>query len=306
MFTRSRIEWPTWLLLLACYSAWLALIVYHATIGWVWLIPVTVLVALHSSLQHEALHGHPTRSKWLNELLVFPALGCFIPYRRFRTLHLQHHHDQRLTDPHDDPESWYQCHSCAQSLPRTTLFLLNLNRSFMGRLTVGPALSLFGFWKSEALAIKKGDKQIASDWAWHILGTLPVLAIVYFNGVSVGLYVLIVCYFAMSLLMVRTFIEHRAADAVTERTAIVEAGWFMSLLFLNNNLHAAHHRKPALAWYKLPAYWSSAKDELLCENAHYHFPKGYLDVATRWLLKPREPLIHPSLPGQCNKQSGER
>ena len=37
------------------------------------------LVTLHSSLQHEALHGHPTRSAALNEALVFPPLGLLFP-----------------------------------------------------------------------------------------------------------------------------------------------------------------------------------------------------------------------------------
>jgi hypothetical protein len=53
------------------------------------------------------LHGHPTRSAALNEALVFPALGLFVPYRSFRDTHLRHHNDANLTDPYDDPESWY-------------------------------------------------------------------------------------------------------------------------------------------------------------------------------------------------------
>ena len=65
------------------------------------------LVTLHSSLQHEALHGHPTRSAALNEALVFLPLGLLFPYRRFKALHLRHHNDSALTDPYDDPESFY-------------------------------------------------------------------------------------------------------------------------------------------------------------------------------------------------------
>ena len=42
-------------------------------------------VALHSSLQHEALHGHPTRHAPVNEALVFLPLGLFYPFRRFKS-----------------------------------------------------------------------------------------------------------------------------------------------------------------------------------------------------------------------------
>jgi fatty acid desaturase len=56
---------------------------------------MTVATALHSSLQHEALHGHPTRSAAVNELLVALPLGVFYPYRRFRQMHLGHHNDER-------------------------------------------------------------------------------------------------------------------------------------------------------------------------------------------------------------------
>ncbi|MFV2038338.1 MAG: fatty acid desaturase, partial [Paracoccaceae bacterium] len=66
-----------------------------------------VSVTMFSSLQHEVLHGHPTPFKRLNEALVFPGLTVFIPYLRFRDLHLAHHNDTRLTDPYDDPESNY-------------------------------------------------------------------------------------------------------------------------------------------------------------------------------------------------------
>ncbi|MBR7508578.1 fatty acid desaturase, partial [Mycobacterium tuberculosis] len=73
------------------------------------------------SLQHEALHGHPTRSGWLNELLVSLPLGLFYPYRRYKHLHLKHHADERLTDPYDDPESYYRALGDWDKLPDLSL-----------------------------------------------------------------------------------------------------------------------------------------------------------------------------------------
>ena len=102
------LEGVTFAVIAACYLVW--------AIGTTWasglwlplgMVLVTLSAALHSSLCHEALHGHPTQRAWVNEALVFPALTLFIPYRRFRDTHLAHHNDARLTDPYDDPETCY-------------------------------------------------------------------------------------------------------------------------------------------------------------------------------------------------------
>ena len=57
-----RAELPTLLLLAATYAAWAAVTGFATALG-PWLaVPLLALVlAQHSSLQHEAIHGHPTR-----------------------------------------------------------------------------------------------------------------------------------------------------------------------------------------------------------------------------------------------------
>jgi len=60
-----------------------------------------VLITLHSSLQHEIVHGHPTRWRGVNRLLAIVPLSLWLPYERYRQTHQQHHIDQRLTDPLD-------------------------------------------------------------------------------------------------------------------------------------------------------------------------------------------------------------
>ena len=47
-------------------------------------------------------------TRWINEAFVFLPIGLVWPYRRFKSIHLRHHADERLTDPLDDPESYYQ------------------------------------------------------------------------------------------------------------------------------------------------------------------------------------------------------
>ena len=65
-----------------CYAIWVLALAFAEALPWVWWIPAALAAALHSSLQHEVLHGHPTRSPLLNEALVFPALSVVYAYRR--------------------------------------------------------------------------------------------------------------------------------------------------------------------------------------------------------------------------------
>lgn len=291
---QRRIEWPTWAVLVSCYTIWFASLAWHEALG-VWLmLPAALMVTLHSSLQHEALHGHPTRSAALNEALVFPALGLFVPYRSFRETHLRHHNDANLTDPHDDPESWYLPLPEWNRAGSVRRRLLNFNNTLAGRFLLGPALGIAGFSASEWRRVRARDRATRRAWAAHLAGVVPVLGALAWAGVPVWQY-LVVAYLGMSVLMIRTFIEHRAAETTPERTAVVEAGPVMRLLFLNNNYHAVHHNHANLAWYRLPAAWQAERDRTLQGNAHYHYPGGYLQVAGHWLLRQREPVAHPFL-----------
>src|SRR5690606_41027911 len=96
----APVEWPTVALIAACYAVW------FAAGFWLWAdhplvaaVVLTLVIALQSSLMHEASHGHPTRRSIVNELLVELPIGLLYPYRRFKALHLRHHADERLTDP---------------------------------------------------------------------------------------------------------------------------------------------------------------------------------------------------------------
>jgi fatty acid desaturase len=100
----------------------------------------------------------------------FQPSGLFVPYRSFRDTHLRHHNDANLTDPYDDPESWYLPlpeWNRAGSLRRR---ILNLNNTLAGRLVLGPALGLAGFWRSEWRQLKGGDSATWQAWALHLAG----------------------------------------------------------------------------------------------------------------------------------------
>lgn len=292
------VEWPTFMLILGALLGWAMVVAFAGWTGhWIVLPLAAVLVTLHSSLQHEALHGHPTRSAAWNEALVYTPLGLFIPYRRFKALHLRHHNNDRLTDPYDDPESFYLALADWQRLPGVVRAVLTVNNTLLGRLVIGPLVALIGFYGTDLRALLKGDRKVANAWLHHALGLVPVVVFVTFlAGVPLWLYAAAVAYPAMSLLMLRTFAEHRAHADPEKRSIIVEHCPVFSLLFLNNNLHLVHHSHPAVAWYKLPGLYRRDKPDWQRRNGGYVYGT-YFDLVRAYLFKVKEPVVHPDTAG---------
>lgn len=289
-------EWLTVSLFASVYAGWMVLVGFHDALPfWILLPTLAVLTTLHSSLQHEALHGHPTRSAGINECFSAAPLGLFIPYRRFKRLHLRHHCDENLTDPFDDPESFYLTRQDWADLSFGMHVLLRANNTLIGRLLLGPALSIFAFYRSEVtrfLNAPRGRRCLTMAWALHCGGALGVLVVLSYVEFPIWLYLLGVSYPAMSLLMLRTYGEHQAAEDVGPRTAIVEASPFFALLYLNNNLHFVHHRFPSAPWYELPNLYKSHYALLNAANGLYRIA-GYWSLFRLFFVSAKEPVVHP-------------
>ncbi|MCA3447013.1 MAG: fatty acid desaturase [Rhodobacter sp.] len=290
------VEWPTLLLLLATYVLWIVATTYAASL---WL-PLgvglaAVAMAQFSSLQHEVLHGHPFRSRALNEALVFPALNLGVPYGRFRDLHLAHHHDPALTDPYDDPESNYQDPAVWARMSRPLRALYRINNTLLGRMLVGPALGLWHLAVGDLAAVRRGDRSVARSWGLHALGAAMIAVwLVAVATMPVWSY-LLATYVAYSLLKIRTFLEHRAHEAARARTVIIEDRGPLALLFLNNNLHVVHHMHPTVPWYRLPATYRANREHYLRRNEGYLY-RSYAEVFARYLLRAKDPVPHPLWP----------
>ena len=179
----AKVEWPTVALAIACQGVWL----WFAFAGeWVhpaiWLAAMTLVTALYWSLVHEAVHLHPTRIPWVNQALVWLPIGWVYSYGRFRDGHLQHHATGALTDPFDDPESWYLDRRQWQRTGRLTRAILDFNNTLFGRLTIGPAIVLWRMVVSDGAAIAAGGetgRRIARDWLAHLPGVVLLAAAVY-------------------------------------------------------------------------------------------------------------------------------
>jgi fatty acid desaturase len=293
---RREVEWPTVLLILVDYAVIGSIVWFHASLPWWAILPIGAYgAALHSSLQHEVLHGHPTGSRAVNEALIFVTPHFWLPYPRYRETHLNHHNDANLTDPRLDPESYYMLPEDWAALPGIKQTLYGMNNTLAGRMIMGPAIGVIRFWPADLMAIAGGDMAAARAWAYHAIAcAIAVTLISGVAGMALWQYVLLIAYPGISLALVRSFCEHQAAENTGHRTIVVEASPFWSLLFLNNNLHLAHHSRPALAWYRLPGYYRAERDRLLAKNNGY-LMHGYGEMFGRYFLKPKEPVPYPHM-----------
>jgi len=291
-----RAEWPTWLLIAVIHGGWGATLVFWRTLG---TLPATLLMiwwcAWYMSLQHELIHGHPTRWPAVNRLFGTLPLAVWYPYRLYRDSHLRHHVDFHLTLPALDTESSYVSPAEWAGMGRAMRALLWLNKTFWGRMLVGPAIAIGGAWRDAIREPLRGDWRYAGMWLRHLgllaglLWTVDAVA-----GVSPIRYLLAIAYPAQSLAMVRSFYEHRPAEDHKQRVVLNEAGPVFRLLFLNNNYHLVHHELPSLPWYLLPRVYRAWRDDYIARSGGFHV-RGYGELARRHGWRPVDAPVHPHM-----------
>ncbi|WP_237480655.1 fatty acid desaturase [Lichenibacterium dinghuense] len=292
---RARgVEWPSVALCAGVYGGFGALTWWHASLpAPLVALGLAALLTLQASMQHEFIHGHPTRWRRLNRALAAVPLSLWLPFESYRRTHLVHHRDESLTDPFDDPESWYWSAEAWARLGPAGRGIVRFQTTLLGRLALGPAWIVARYLAGEARAVAAGARGARRIWLGHAAAAGGVAAWVFgFCGLSPAFYLLAVVYPSTSLLLLRSFAEHRAAEGVGERTAIVENAPVLGFLFLYNNLHAAHHERPLVPWYALPRLYRAERARLVEANRGLVYD-GYGDVARRFLLVPHDAALHP-------------
>ncbi len=248
----DRVEWPTVCVALAIYLGLGLLTWFHASIP-VWLLPLLggYFVCWHGSLQHEVVHGHPTPWTQLNRAMVALPVALWMPFSRYRETHLAHHRTEAITAPGCDPESFYCTRAQWHAMPRLRRILLSANNTLIGRLTLGPLLTIASFLRSEWKTL--GEPGRKAVWLRHCAGVTIVLCwVTLVCGMPLWLYLLAFAWPGLSLTLLRSFHEHQPAAIAADRTNSLRAPLWLRLLYLNNNYHGAHHRRPDLSWYELP------------------------------------------------------
>ena len=291
---RRGIEWPTVALAAGIYGGWLVLTWFTDILPWpIVFVGGAWLVAWHASLQHELIHGHPTRWSAVNRLLGLPSLIVFLPYDRYRALHLAHHRDDRLTDPLEDPESAYWTPERWRGLGPVGRLIVRVTARLAGRLVIGPVWAIARFLIRDAKLIGDRRNGVRRAWTAHLTALFPVLVWV-FVVCRVPVVEYLACFVlpGMALLMVRSFAEHRAHDEADRRTAVVERAPILGALFLFNNLHLAHHERPGLPWYRLPEFYRTERTRLLRKNGGLVY-RGYGEIVRKFLFSPHDVIVHP-------------
>lgn len=291
---RISCDWPTVFLLVMVLLVWVGALALPDGAGGLAFVLLVLALTLHSSLSHEILHGHPFGRARLETVLGLWQPGLFVPYLRFKRLHLAHHQDANLTDPYDDPESNYLDPAVWDRLPDWVRICLRINNTLAGRILIGPAVGMVAFVRGDIAAFRAGDRQILRDWLWHLPGVAATLYVVSHAPVGLPLY-LGACYAALSVLKIRTFLEHRAHDHACARTVIVEDRGLLSFLFLNNNLHVVHHMHPDVPWYRLWSVYDARRARYLGRNDNYVY-RSYAEVFRTYLWRAKDPVPHPHWP----------
>ena len=289
-----RLELPTWLVIVAVYGFWLTLTFHAAALPW-WLLLAAGgwVMCWHGSLQHEAVHGHPTRSDRINGAIAGLPLGLWMPFAIYRETHLSHHDCPALTDPLRDTESFYVRSEEWQGKGVVRRTILRFNNTLLGRLTVGPALAAITLWKTEIHQMFSGDWTNAGTWVRHILGASLVLAwVALICDLSVWMYVFLFAYPGLSLTLLRSYAEHHPSPDTARRTALVVGSPLSGLLYLNNNLHAVHHSHPGLPWYAIPGEFCARRDAYRSQTGGKVYP-GYTTILRRFLFQTRDHPVHP-------------
>ena len=288
-----KIEWPTVGLATGIYGLWWLFLIYSDALGHgVTAVVLVPLLVLHSSLQHECIHGHPFPDQRLNDLIAGAGIGVLLPYGRFAALHRAHHATDALTDPRSDPESHYVSPESWRCYGPVRRWCLHVNRCLAGRMLVGPPLSLYRLIRQDIQSVIIGGGPVLRAWLSHGVtagATLYLVSAV--AGFPLWLY-LLCCWAALSILAIRTYLEHRAVGPVASRSVVIEHGGALGFLFLNNHLHAVHHARPRVPWYRLPALFRANRARFLRQNGGYAYP-SYGAVARRYLLSGKEPAVFP-------------
>jgi fatty acid desaturase len=281
------VEWPTVAVTVAIAGGFAAVLVAHESMPTFLVVALlAVLGAWYNSLQHEVIHGHPTPWRSLNTAMVALPIGLVVPFPVYRDSHLVHHRADPLTSPDTDPESFYVSAETWRRygpLRRATLLAM---RTLAGRMILGPPVAATRWWRSIAAS---RSPRVALRAVTHVAGVAVVLAVVAASGLPLWIYVIGVAWCGGALSLLRSFVEHRLAEAGTP-SAVVRTGWFFSLLFLNNNLHHTHHARPGVPWFELPGLHARLDaDRVAAAGAGLY--TGYFEIARRYLLRPFDRVV---------------
>ena len=273
-------EWRTLLLVMTIWGAWsYSVFIIPVDMIWISVVVLPFTLTLYQSCQHEAIHHHPFTQSYYNDMIVMMPLTLLVPYYYFKESHLKHHQSD-ITDPDDDPESFYVTQEVWNDLSIWQQKILIFNNCILGRLILGRLIYIYRL----PSLIKASNHKIV--WLSHVIIVAVLLILIHvYSHINIWLYCLC-AFIAESIIAIRSFLEHQCHD---DRTVIIDDNGLLAFLFLNNNYHDIHHKNPAVAWYKLPRIFDN--DRNIYERGYFY--KNYKEIFKKHFLLVKEPIIHP-------------
>src|SRR5690606_4088231 len=109
----------------------------------------------------------------------------------------------RLTDPFDDPESYYKALWQHETMPAAIRLVLRVNNTLAGRLVLGPLLGLIGLLVGDWRALMAGDRAVRKAWVLHLAGLAVVLPVIRFGfGMPIWIYLLAPVWLGHSIIAI--------------------------------------------------------------------------------------------------------
>ena len=105
----------------------------------------------------------------------------------------------------------------------------------------------------------------------------------HYSSLSFWVYI-ISAYISLSILNIRTFLEHVAEKKVSERTVIIDDKGIFSLLFMK-----VHHLNPNKPWLGI---FNKSRNEFLKLNKGYYY-KSYFEIFKLYLFTRKDEVAHP-------------
>ncbi|MFM7494215.1 MAG: fatty acid desaturase, partial [Acidimicrobiaceae bacterium] len=203
------------------------------------------------------------------------------------------HHNTTLTHPQLDTESYYAMPEKWQTSGRFFRAIYWANRTLAFRLTVWSVFSAVQYFVADALRAIRNVGNARAAWLLHIPALVAIVFIVTnLAGMSMVEYLIGGVFGSHSLNMMRSFAEHKTLDNESTRTAMIDAGWLMSILMLNNNLHIAHHDEPSAPWYEVPAVAERTGAYERAEKINSLYRGGYFELLRRFIFKPYDQPVY--------------
>jgi ring-1,2-phenylacetyl-CoA epoxidase subunit PaaE len=257
LLATERFAWPTFILAVLTFTAWVATMFAHARGALPLGIAIPVQVALTFvafTPLHDASHRAVARNPFINEAVGWAsALPLMSPFAAFRYVHLEHH--KHTNDEARDPDMWSGSGRGLSRLFRWATQDLHYYVWYAARRASRPRAEVRSTLIGVALVVALVSGLVAMGMAKEVL-------LLWMLPARIAIVLLALAF---------DYLPHRphqvlASVAPLEATTILEHT-FLTPFLLSQNYHLIHHLYPGVPFYRYGKVWWTLRDRLLDDGA---------------------------------------